>query len=565
VIRVTVKAILSCLALVGTTGQVFSQGTWLNNNYYTELVVSGLQNPIGFIFINQDNVLILEKNSGKVKYVSNGLILGDALDLPVANTNELGLLGGCLHPDFPMVPYLYLYYSRANVDGGEWLGDRVARFEWNNKQLLFESVIYDFPFDPNQNNANYHHGGKLKIGPDRKLYISTGDTNRGYGNGRIEQNTSSTQIAGSGGIYRLELDGTIPTNNPFFYHQDPRVRALFAYGIRNCFGMSFDPITNELWITDNGPELYDEINILQSGANGGWLLIMGPDYRDAQYQKNDFTSYDADDLVYLNSAYYMDPVFSWADSIGISAIEFLSSDRFAPKDQHCLVVADVNRSQIYFHQLNTNRDGLMLTNSTNDRVADSFAELDEFRIGTTWGLTSDMQIGLDGYLYHTGLLSGRLSRIRPVLESFQVTRGAHLSGIFADIIASDDLKLTISPRPPFLVTDPNIQLLVTGKSKTEFTTRITATFELSCNGAPSSNIIQRVELFDWQTSVWVALDERNPNSQDQIIQIEITNSPNRFIQQETKFMSARISWFDLGVIFPNYSASVDRVHFLVTP
>lgn len=559
----TLKAIISCFSLVLTTVQVLPQGTWSNNNYYTELVVSGLQNPIGFIFLDQENLLILEKNSGKVKHISNGIIQGDVLDLAVANANELGLLGGCLHPDFPAIPFLYLYYSRSNTDGGEWLGDRVARFEWNNNQLFFESVIYDFPFDPNQNNANYHHGGKLKIGPDRKLYISTGDTNRGYGNGRIEQNTSTTQIAGSGGIYRLELNGGIPADNPFFYHHDSRIRALFAYGVRNCFGMSFDHITNELWITDNGPELYDEINIVQRGANGGWLLIMGPDYRDAQYQKNDFTSYDAKDLVYLNGAYYMDPVFSWADSIGISAIEFLRSDRFAPQDQNCLVVADVNRSQIYFHQLNINRDGLVLTDSTTDRVADSFGELDEFRIGTSWGLTSDMQIGPDGYLYHTGLLSGRFSRIRPVLESFQVTRGTHSSGTFANLIASDDQRIIINPRPPFLVTDPNIQLLITGKSKTGFANRITATFELSCNGAPSSNLIQRIELFDWQTSSWLTLDERNPNPQDQVIQIEITASPNRFIQQGTQFILARINWFDRGVLFPNYNATIDRVHFLV--
>jgi hypothetical protein len=101
---------------------------------------------------------------------------------------------------------------------------------------------------------------------------------------------------------------------------DPRIQRLWAYGIRNSFGMDFDSLTARLWLTENGPNVYDEINLVGRGFNSGWLKIMGPDSRNATYTENGNQAYNANDLIYLPNAYYADPVFSWLQPIGVTSI-----------------------------------------------------------------------------------------------------------------------------------------------------------------------------------------------------------------------------------------------------
>jgi aldose sugar dehydrogenase len=120
-----------------------------------------------------------------------------------------------------------------------------------------------------------------------------------------------------------EEDGAAPTDNSFFDSNvngggNNELSKYFAYGIRNSFGLTVDPLTGTLWMTENGPKNYDEINIVEQGFNSGWEQVMGPIGRN---NKN------TDDLVQLDGSHYADPVFSWLESIGITDIEFLDSTK----------------------------------------------------------------------------------------------------------------------------------------------------------------------------------------------------------------------------------------------
>lgn len=390
---------------------------------YDTVVASGLTTPIAIAFLSPvkaNRFFVIEKNTGRVKLVENGAVVATVLDLPVNNASERGLLGIALHPDFASNGYVYLYYTRSSTGTdtstqSAWTDNRVERYTWNSSSLANPTLIVSFPRDTSQNNGPNHDGGVILFGPEGLLYGVTGDLNRGtLTNGRIEQNTSTTAVASVGGIFRLNPDGSIPPDNPFISHADARIRRLWAYGIRNSFGMVFDALTARLWLTENGPNVYDEINLVERGFNSGWLKIMGPDSRNATYTENGNTPYNASDLVYLPNAYYADPLFSWLTPIGVTSIQFLRSARFDSNLRDQAVVGESNNGQLYLFRLKSTRDDFDLTGALADRVADSAAERNSLTWGTNWGIVTDLKIGPDGYLYVVSLFANRVYRIRPV-------------------------------------------------------------------------------------------------------------------------------------------------------
>ncbi len=405
------------------TSTLYAQSLVDSSLTYETVVSSGIAFPIAIEFLSPDDpsrFFLIEKNSGRVKLVQNGTVVATVLDLPVNNASERGLLGIALHPDFATNGYVYLYYTRSSTGSdtstqSAWLDNRVERYTWNGSALVNPVLIVNFPRDPAQNNGPNHDGGVILFGPDGKLYGVTGDLNRGFlDNPRIEQNTSTTAVAGVGGIFRLNPDGSIPPDNPFLSHSDARIRRLWAYGIRNSFGMVFDSLTGYLWLTENGPNVYDEINLVGRGFNSGWLKIMGPDIRNATYNENGNTPYNANNLVYLPNSYYADPKFSWLTPIGVTSIQFLRSARFADGTRDQAIVGETNNSRLYMFQMQEARDDFILTGGLADRVADSATERNLLTWGTNWGIVTDLKIGPDGYLYVVSHYANRVYRIRPV-------------------------------------------------------------------------------------------------------------------------------------------------------
>jgi len=364
-----------------------------------DAAIGALAQPTAMTFIGDNDFLICEK-AGKVRRVLNGNVqAGQVLDLPVNADSERGLLGMTKHPNFAGNGWIYLYYSRANSDGDTWLDNRVSRFTWNGTSLSGETLIISFPSDPNQANGSNHDGGIIQFGVDGKLYGITGDLNRN----RFEQNAAGpTSVSGVGGIFRLNDNGSIPSDNPFASQSAPELRRLYAYGIRNSYGMAFDPFTNQLWMTENGPSNYDEVNLVLPGFNSGWNRMMGPDSRNTNGPA---------DLFYIVNANYSDPEYSWLTPVSVTSIVFPRNTNLPSDIRNKAIVGDNNNGHLYLYPMNAARNAFTLSGGNADLVADNSSERDQYRWGTGWGVTTDIEVGPDGWLYIVDLANGTVRRI----------------------------------------------------------------------------------------------------------------------------------------------------------
>lgn len=221
-----------------------------------EPVVTGLDFAVNVAVAPDGTMFVADKDLGQIRVVRDGEILPEPFaTVEVApRVNEMGLLGVALHPDFPDEPWVYAYYSDAN-DGR----NRLVRFRARGDVAVAREDLLDLL--PTVN--GWHNGGDIAFGPDGRLYVSVGE-------GHDRERAQDPDDLG-GRILRLEPDGSVPPDNPF----GPG-NPTFALGIRNSFGVCFDTETGELWVTDNGPSDWDEVNRVEAGANLGWPLHLGP-------------------------------------------------------------------------------------------------------------------------------------------------------------------------------------------------------------------------------------------------------------------------------------------------
>ena len=387
----------------------------LNNpKLHVREVTSGLSQPTAMAFIGPGDILVLQKGDGRVRRVINGMLQpGHVLDVAVDSASERGLLGIAIHPGFPSTPFVYLYYTQSNTAGdssGSPLANRVYRYTWNGSALVSPSLILDLPVTPGPN----HNGGTITFGPDGKLYIVIGDLNR---DGQLQNFSTGPAPDNTGVIFRVNDDGSTPNDNPFFA-QGGNLAKYYAYGVRNSFGLAFDPITGELWDTENGLDTYDEINLVLPGFNSGWEQLMGPDSRDPQGLGN---------LVFFPGSHYADPKFSWFNTVGPTALVFLNSTRLGVEYGNDLFVGDIKNGNLYRFRVNAARNGLDFTSpGLSDLVADSNAEFQEVLLGTGFGGITDLKVGPDGLLY---VLSFGLGKIF-VISGRLVISGQSASGDF---------------------------------------------------------------------------------------------------------------------------------------
>jgi aldose sugar dehydrogenase len=402
-----------------------------NSGLRVELVTEGLTLPTSMAFIDKNNILVLEKD-GEVRLISNGVLQKHAvLKVQVNTTSERGLLGiATVNGDggsssrgngdgyvktaersiyrATKTPKVFLYFTESKP--GKPLRNGIYKYGWDGKNLVNQTLILDLPADPGPN----HDGGKLKIGPDHYLYAVIGDLNEGdsllqnFKNGKPPHDSSV--------ILRVNPnDGSPANNNPFLRNgvdSDNNVLArYYAYGIRNSFGMTFDPITGSLWDTENGPDAYDEINIIKPGFNSGWQEVMGPISRSHVSEK---------DMVVFPGSKYTDPVFSWFPPIGVTAIEFLKSSKLGKGYTNNIFVGDINNGNLYYFEVNKTRTGLKFENSQasvsgllSDLVADDKSEISTITFGTGFGGITDIDTGLDGFLYILSYGNGSIYRIVP--------------------------------------------------------------------------------------------------------------------------------------------------------
>src|SRR3990172_3853397 len=229
-------------------------------------LTSGLSSPTTMAFIGAGDILVLQKNNGQVRRVFNGVLQGSpVLDLDVSNDSERGLLGIALHPNFSANHLVYLYFTESSTDGGSPTFNRVVRYTWDGNNLVNQQPIINLPATPG---GPSHDGGIILFGPDGKLYIVIGDLNR---DGQLQNFSAGPAPDNTSVILRLNDDGSTPAGNPF--SGSAGFEKYFAYGVRNSFGMAFDPVTGVLWDTENGPEAYSLGTLRRGGrwVSGGTL------------------------------------------------------------------------------------------------------------------------------------------------------------------------------------------------------------------------------------------------------------------------------------------------------
>jgi glucose/arabinose dehydrogenase len=383
------------------------------------------------------------------------------------------------------------------------------------------------------------HG--LRFGPDGKLYGVTGDLNRGRigSPARIEQNTATTGSARVGGVFRINTDGSIPSDNPFINESDSDLHLWYSYGLRNSYGMAFDPLNGNLWYTENGPDKYDEIDRCPKGMNSGWLLIMGPDSRNATYSENNNTSYDATQLVNLAGSAYLDPEFSFKQPVGITAIQFLHSKRFPADLRDNVYVGDNNGGNIYYFKLKAARDEFVLKGTVADKVADNGTEVGKVLAGNGFSVITDMHVGADGYLYVTNLGTGKISRIRPVVDlletnDFAVANGIVGAGGLEDLEESDDISMRLAPDPTSIHAD-TILASASFRLNELAPTSVTLDLESRCDGI----VDQQILLHNVVTGAWDVLDDRRLTHLDRHHTLTLAN-PADYIRPSDKAIELRL-------------------------
>jgi glucose/arabinose dehydrogenase len=375
-------------------------------------VVSGLVQPTSMAFVGAADFLILEQANGKVRRVTGGVLNPNAvLDLDVEGCDERGLLGIALHPSFATNGLVYLFYNPSSVMAdeatcGAFAYDNVVdRFTWDaNGNGGVGTLSFDMNILTVHSDVDYHNGGSISFGPDGKLYgvIGDGGHNDAFTNGRL-QNNMTGDPDDTGIVFRLNDDGTIPNDNPFTAITG--MEKVFSYGLRNSFGLAWDPVNGSLWETENGEDDYDEVNRIVAGMNGGWAKIMGPDSRDPQ---------NVSDLFAFAGSAYSDPEFSWLEVVAPTGIAFGGS-ALGPYEND-LFVGDLNNGFVYRFGLNGARTALSLSGGLADRVADSSNERDSlvvaegFTSGPYSGI-SDLETGPDGGLYVVSYGNGTVHKI----------------------------------------------------------------------------------------------------------------------------------------------------------
>jgi aldose sugar dehydrogenase len=418
-----------------------------------QIIDTGLKRATSMAFLGPNDILVLEKNTGVVHRILNGKILPEPLlNVNVANEAERGLLGIAVAKGGNGITntenvdsngntrHVFLYYTESGggKDGDDTpnnatntstsgiapAGNRLYRYDLdlnnnNNIKLINPKLLLNLPASPPPDRAGTeknHNGGKVLIGPDHNVYVGIGDV--GGHRGQAENNPNGIAPDGTGGILRVTQDGQIVDNNPL--GNNIPLALYYAYGIRNTFGMDFDPITGNLWDTENGNTFGDEINLVKPGFNSGWSQVAGiweATSKPGPAIGADSNNPPKDLMTFDGKGVYRAPELAAHETIAPTAIKFFNSDRLGKQYENTIFMGDVDFGNLYNFKLNEDRTGLVLPSDgpLADKIANNIQDLKEAGavFGQGFGVITDIQVGPDdGYLYIL-TLGGRIYRIVP--------------------------------------------------------------------------------------------------------------------------------------------------------
>jgi aldose sugar dehydrogenase len=434
------------LALVLPSSFFLVQGQLEDPNLALETILSGIETPIAMAFLGPDDMLVIEKDTGKVQRIQNGEIAEEPLlDVNVANQVERGLLGIAVSKNLSEnKTYVFLYYTEAesetveegteeedgnngdreerNRDSGEPVGNRLYRYELSEEgnELMNPKRLLDMPYKP----GPAHNGGTIAIGGpgDNNVCVISGNLeipplNEGTGDNLAQNVRDGEEPDGRAGIICVTQDGQkinyngkpeAGTAGGGILGDEHPLDMYYAYGIRNSFGLAFDPVTDNLWDTENGG--YDEINLVEPGFNSGFSVITGSSQNSLNKDK-----FDEDNLVDFNGkGIYSDPELDLGQHIVPTAIVFYDSDVLGKEFENDMFVAAYT-GKIFHFDLDENRTNLVLEGELADKIADIQEELGDVTFGDDAGSITDLKVGPEGYLYATlfGYKTGDIVRIVP--------------------------------------------------------------------------------------------------------------------------------------------------------
>lgn len=358
----------------------FSANLYAQNNLTTRTVATGLDTPWEMVW-GMDNHIWVTERYGRISRINptTGQISPLLTISEVRESGEGGLLGmvvdTVVRNNLSDVFIAYNYLNNNNIYRG-----RIVNYQFNGTSLINPVIILD-----NINAANIHNGCRMVITPDRKLFITTGDA----------ATTSNAQTLSSinGKILRLNLDGTIPSDNPIANS------SVWSWGHRNAQGLVYTPQYQTLYSSEHGQNLEDELNIIKKGRNYGWPSVEGSCNLSAE------TAFCRDSNV-------LEPIATWSPTLGVAGIDFYNNNRI-PEWKNSLLMTSLKGSRLTVIKLST--DGQTALSKT------------DFYTGT-YGRLRDVCVSPEGKVYIA--VSNRDSRGLPRADDDKIIEiSAPLSNI----------------------------------------------------------------------------------------------------------------------------------------
>ena len=375
---IIISSLFTWILFVGTFSNALAEPVLYDNNLILQKYTSEWGWGYTTMTFVDDDILILEKD-GFVSLIRNGAIQQDpVLEVVVDANQESGLLG-ITNVDST----IYLYFTEADKEGNT-LGNRIYKYDWNGEVLINPVLIKELPSN------DYHNSGAMVTGLDNQVYAVIGDTGK-YGplqNKLLEElfPPDATNYMDTSAILRVDPEGP-----------------HYAMGIRNSFGLAIDPISGNLWATENGDDDFDEINLIPDKFNSGWNKIMGP-----------ATESELAELPGYEDYIYEDPKFSWEEVVAPVGLNFGKFKETSNYD-NSLFVGDCSKGNLYKFELNKNRDGFEFSNpDLQDNLVNEGDSMEEIVIGTGFRCITDIERGPDGFLYLVTHGERAIYRILPV-------------------------------------------------------------------------------------------------------------------------------------------------------
>jgi glucose/arabinose dehydrogenase len=388
-------------------------------------VISNLSMPTTVAFLGPNDFLLLQK-SGTVSRVTNGtLVTPPLLNVTVGTGITQGMLGvATSNVSKTNSTYVFLYYTevinmnqtndlnqdqnQSNASASEPLQNRLYRYELVNDKLVNPKLLAVLP----AKEGYMDNGGYLKIGPDNNLYFSVGAVTASDVSDiqTLTQNfVNGTPVDGRAGILRMTQDGdpVLDEEGRGLLGNSSPLNLYYGYGLKDSFGMDFDPITGNLWDAEPGRIINDEINLVKPGFNGGFEAIQG---------QSVYTPAAPADLVDFNgTGIYRNPEFVWTQKVVPIGLTYLNSNKLGTNYENDLFLGSFLNGNIYHFDLNENRTQLIVPSAFVYKTMATWNSTGASNItfGKGFGDISSLTVGPDGYLYVVSFGNGAIYKIEP--------------------------------------------------------------------------------------------------------------------------------------------------------